>query len=81
MLLRQDFGRSHQGPLPASTDGAEQRGNRHNRFTGAHIPLDQPGHGFGTLQISLDLSKNPLLRPGEGKGQQGEKICHKARGW
>ena len=27
------------------------------------------------------IQQNPLLRPGEGKGQQGEKIRYQARGW
>ena len=77
VLFGQNLRRCHQGALPAGADGAQQRRNSHDGFTGTDIPLHQPCHRLGTLQIGLDFAEDPLLCGGEGKGQGSQKLPHK----
>ena len=77
VLLGQHLRGGHQGPLPARSNGAEQRCNGNHRLSRADIPLHQTGHGFGARQISFDLLKHAFLGCGEAEGQQSHELPHK----
>src|SRR5437660_1537947 len=69
MLLRQDLSRRHQSDLVSIFDGDNSRLERDNRLAGSDIPLQQPAHRKGLLQISDNFFQYAFLRGGGMKRQ------------
>ena len=69
MLLRQQFGRRHQGDLSARFDVAQGRQGRDHRLAAADIALHQAQHGLRLLQIRRQFLQHPLLRRRERVGK------------
>ena len=70
VLGGQDLRGGHQGRLGAALDHRPAQRRGHGGFAAAHIPLDQAVHGGVPGHVRHPLGDGPLLRPGEGKGQQ-----------
>ena len=70
MLAREDFGRRHQGGLPAGLDHGRGREQRHHGLAGADVALQQPQHALGLRQIGDDVVDRLLLRMRERVGQR-----------
>ena len=49
VLLGQDLGRHHDGPLISAGNRLEQGPRSHYRLPAAHVPFEEPGHGHGAL--------------------------------
>jgi len=71
MLRGEDFGRRHQGALPAGVDGARGGQRRDHRLARPDIALQQPVHGLGARQVGADLAHHAPLRGGECERQRG----------
>ncbi|KAF4531144.1 hypothetical protein B566_EDAN019179, partial [Ephemera danica] len=71
MLLGQNFGRRHQGALPAAVDGAGGRQRRHHRLARTDIALQQAVHGLGQGNVGANLFGHAGLGAGQGEGQHG----------
>ena len=69
MLLRQNFGRSHERDLVAVLDGDDGGLKRHNRLARSHVALQQTPHRIRRLHIGGDFLQHPLLRRGRMKWQ------------
>ena len=79
VLHRQNFGRGHQGALPAVQGGQVDARRRHQGFAAAHIALQKTVHGGGAAQVGGDLLGGPALGAGGGKGQAGPERLQRAR--
>ena len=51
MLAREDFGRRHQRGLAARLDHGGAGEQRHHRFAGADIALQQPQHALRSCEV------------------------------
>ena len=69
MLARKDFGRRHEGSLPAGLDHARRRGKRHHGFAGADVALQQAQHALRQGEVGRDVVERLLLRMRERVGQ------------
>ena len=69
MLLRQDLSRRHQSDLVSIFDGDNSRLEGDNRLAGSDIPLQQPAHREGRLQISDNFFQYAFLCGGGMKRQ------------
>ena len=82
MLGRQHLRGSHQHSLPSRLDRREQGRDGHHGFATAHVSLQQACHRLGPGQIAVNFCQDPLLSPGELKGQQRQKALDQVGlGW
>ena len=65
VLARQNFGRRHEGGLAAGFDHRRCRDQRHYRFAGADVALQQSQHALRQRQVVDDVVDRPLLRMGQ----------------
>ena len=65
VLAGEDFGRRHEGGLPAGLDHGRRRQQRHHGLAGADIALQQPQHALRQRQVVDDVVERFLLRVGE----------------
>ena len=76
MLSCQHLRGRHDGPLHAFKRHRQQGKNRHDRLSGSHVSLDQPGHhGIGS-HIRGNLLPHLLLRAGQFKGKPADQFLH-----
>ena len=73
VLRRQNLCWRHQGSLPTSFHGTQQSSNRYDGFSATHIPLHEPRHRFGSLQILFNFREHPLLSTRELKREKRQK--------
>ena len=69
MLAGENFGRRHEGGLPAGFDHRRRRDQRHHGLAGADIALQQPQHALRTGEVGDDVVDRLLLRMGQRIGQ------------
>jgi hypothetical protein len=69
VLLGEDLGGGHDGPLVAPLDRDQQRRHGDHGLARTHVPLEQAVHGTGTGQVAQDLGEGLVLGLGEGEGQ------------
>ncbi len=69
VLLRQDFGGSHQRHLVTVLDGNDRGFESDNRFAGTHISLQQSPHGIRLLHVGGNFLEHVFLRVRRMKGQ------------
>ena len=62
MLAGEDFGRRHEGGLPAGFDHRRRRDQRHHGLAGADIALQQPQHALRAGEVGDDVVDRLLLR-------------------
>ena len=72
MLAGEDFGRRHEGGLPAGFDHGGGGDQRHHGLAGADIALQQPQHALRAREVGDDVVDRLLLRMGERIGQRLE---------
>ena len=73
MLLRQELRGGHEGALEAAAHGSEERQGGNYRFARPYVPLEEPEHGLGAIQIGGELRTHPALRLRELKGQGAQE--------
>ena len=61
MLAGEHFGRGHESGLVLVGDGDQQGVDRHSRFAGANVGLQQPLHWPIRGQIPADRGDGPVL--------------------
>ena len=74
VLLCQNLGRSHQGPLTAVHSRFQKGQYCHNGFSGAHISLYQTVHDQSAFQIPPHLFQNLFLGTGQLIGQSIQEL-------
>ena len=80
MLLRQNFGRCHQGYLGAGFDGLQGRQSGDHGFSRADITLNQAKHRHRLAQILPDIGHHMALGTGQTKRQLLQKsLCPVSR--
>ena len=70
MLAGEDFGRRHEGRLPAGLDHGRGRDQRHHGLAGADVALQQPQHALRAGEVGDDVVDRLLLRMGQRVGQR-----------
>ncbi len=70
MLTGENFGRRHEGRLTSGFDHGGGGDQRHHRFAGADVALQQAQHALRTGKIGDDVVDRLLLRMGERIGQR-----------
>ena len=70
VLLRQNFGRSHQARLETVVERDEHTQQPDHGFSAAHVALEQAVHLDPHAQVLPDFAHDPLLRPGEFEGER-----------
>ena len=73
VLLGEDLGRRHEGPLVPALHGGEQRPDGDDRLSSADIALQQPVHRVGGRQVLPDLGDGGALVGGEVERQAVEE--------
>ena len=69
VLLSEDLGRGHQGPLVPALHGDEESAHCDHGLARADIALQQAVHGEGATEVDLDLADDALLGRGQRVGQ------------
>ncbi len=69
VLAGENFGRRHEGGLPAGFDYRRRRDQRHHGLAGADIALQQPQHALRTGEVGGDVVDRLLLPVGQRIGQ------------
>jgi hypothetical protein len=69
MLFRQNFGRCHQGDLPAATDRPGRGERCHDGFSAPNVALKQTMHGLRTTEVPTNLGDDAGLSAGQSKRQ------------
>ncbi len=62
MLAREQLGRRHESGLPSGLDHAGRGDQRHHRFAGADVALQQPQHALRQSEVVDDVVDRLLLR-------------------
>ena len=70
MLARQNFGRRHEGRLPAGLDHMRRGKQRHHGLAGADVAVQQPQHALRLRQIGDDVGDRAVLRRRQRIGQR-----------
>ena len=70
MLAREDFGRRHEGGLPAGLDHGRRGDQRHHGLAGADIALQQAQHALRPREVGDDVVDRLLLRMRQRIGQR-----------
>ncbi len=58
MLLREQFGRSHQRGLAVGFDGVRRRECRDDRLAGTDVALHEPEHRVRDCEIAANLARS-----------------------
>ena len=74
MLAGEDFGRRHQGGLPASLDHRRCRKQRHHRLAGADVAMQQSDHALRAGEIGHDVVHRARLRRRQRIGQRRDHL-------
>ena len=69
VLLRKNFGRSHQRRLKPVVNGQEHGHEGHQRFARSYVALHQAVHGSTRAHVAPNFAHHALLRFGQGEGQ------------
>ena len=73
MLLGEDFGRRHEGDLPAVLHREERRQQRHDGLARADVALQQPVHRLRLLHVLADVLQRLALAAGEVKREHASQ--------
>ena len=73
MLFGEQFGRRHQGRLPAAAHGARRRCRCDDRLAAADIALHQADHRLVEREVGVDVGERAPLRAGERVRQAGDE--------
>ena len=76
VLLGQHLGRHHERALVPALHRGQQRGQRHHRLAGSHVPLQEAVHGEGAGHVGDDDGQGPALRLRQLVGQPGQEARH-----
>ena len=79
VLRGEHLGGRQKGALVPAFDRHVQRAQRHRRLAAAHVPLQQPVHAGGSLQVGVHVVHRLFLALGELEGKAHGEVRHVRR--